>query len=159
MRHRSSLYALFAAMLLSGALVACGGDDAPSKEEFAQNADKVCADVEDRFQQLDNADPDSLKELESMIGDIKSTGDAGIKRLEGLERPDGDAGKQAEEFVSATKSEWNEQAVPALDELTKAARDKDEVALRSAVRKLDALQNTPSEKIAEDLGADECAEG
>jgi hypothetical protein len=159
MRHLSIPRALVATLLLTMALTGCGGDDAPSREEFAQNADKICSDVEDRVQQLDNADPDSPAELERTIDDIKSAIDAGIARLRGLERPDGEAGDTAEEFVTTLDREFEQQLVPALDQLADAARSRDEVAARAAVRKLDALQNSPSERIAERLGADECAEG
>jgi hypothetical protein len=159
MRHRSILRSSVLILVLGAVLAGCGGDDAPSKEEFAQEADKVCAKVEDRIQELDNADPDSPAEFEQLIDDIKATGNAGVAQLKDLERPDGDTGEQAEQFVTATTREWEQQGVPALDELVEAVRSKDEVALRAAGRKLDALENSPSEKIATQLGADECAEG
>jgi hypothetical protein len=159
MRHRSISRALFAGVVASLAVASCGGDSGPSKEDYAQDLDKVCASVEDRFQRLQEVDPESVSELERMIDDMKSAGDAAIVKMEDLERPDGEAGEQAQQYLAAQRKEWKEQAVPALDQLVEAARKKDELALRSAVRKLDALQNPPSERIATELGADECAEG
>ena len=37
---------LFAIPLAAIAFAGCGGDDAPSKEDFAADAEKICADLE-----------------------------------------------------------------------------------------------------------------
>jgi hypothetical protein len=157
MRHHSILLVV-AALLVSATLASCG-DEGPSKEDYAQDLDKICAAAEDRFQELDNTNPESLAEVERLVARIKSAGNAAIAKMEDLERPDGDAGEQAQRYLTAQRREWEQQAIPALDQLVGAVRRKDELELRSAVRKLDALQNAPSERIAAQLGADECAEG
>jgi hypothetical protein len=159
MRHRLALQSTVVILLLGATLAACDGNDAPSKEEFAEEADRICAAAEDRIQEIDNADPDSPAELERVINKVKATGNAGVARLEKVELPDGEDGEKAKQFVTTSSREWKEQQVPALDELVAAVNAKDEIKLRSAGRKLDSLQNLPSEKIATDLGADECAEG
>jgi hypothetical protein len=158
-RTRSSL--VLAILLLAAAsfVAACGGgDDAPSRAEFAKNADAICADVEKDINTLDKVNPETPAELSNLIDQLKSKFNDGVQRLADLDRPDGDDGKTADEFVTALQSEFKGQAIPALDELETAAKEKDRVKLRAAARKLDALEDSRSEDLARKLGAKKCAE-
>jgi hypothetical protein len=159
-RTRSS-FALAALLLAAACIVAaCGdsGDDAPSRAEFAQNADSICADVEKDINTLDKVNPETPAELANLIDQLKAKFNDGVDRLAALERPSGDDGKTAEEFVTALQSEFEEQAIPALDALEQAAKEQDRAKLRAAARKLDALEDTRSEDLARKLGAKKCAE-
>jgi hypothetical protein len=141
------------------AVAACGGgDDAPSREEFARNADGVCADIERQLKSLNRINPNTPGELSAFLGQLKSRINEGVKRLSELDRPEGDAGKTADEFISTLDDELRNQAIPALDELEAAAKKRDQIKLRAAVRKLDALEETRSDQLARELGADKCGE-
>lgn len=145
--------------VIAGVLSACGGDDAPSQEEFAKNADGVCTDVEQELKSLGKINANSPEELSGLVDQLKSRINEGVERLTKLDRPKGDAGKTAEDFVNTLNNELRTQAIPALDELQQAARERDRVKLRAAGRKLDALSETRSDQLARKLGADECAQG
>jgi hypothetical protein len=155
---RSWLGASLTLAVLAPAVAACGGDDAPSREEFARNADGICADIERELKSLNRINPNTPGELSAFLGQLKSRINEGVKRLSELERPEGDAGKTADEFISTLDDELRQQAIPALDELEAAAKQRDEIKLRAAARKLDALKETRSDRLARELGADKCGE-
>jgi hypothetical protein len=156
MRNRVVPFAVLAA-IAAGLLVGCGGSDPPSKQEFAQNADKICADVESRVNELNKANPQSISDLTRFIDQLKSTVDDGINRLQGLDRPKGDAGNTAKQFTDTLDTEYKDQVLPALDQLEKAVVDRDKKALRAASKRLDAVKDTKSNQLAAQLGAKKCA--
>jgi hypothetical protein len=146
---------LLAALAL--ALTACNGDDAPSQEEYAQDAERVCRDAFSRLEAVgSNAEtPQDIAEaVNSVIAETRRT----IERLEGLERPEGDAGEAAGDFVAAIRSEANQEAIPALQDLRDALEDRDEQAARDAAERLQSLDTSSSDRFARELGATECAE-
>src|ERR1041384_8309581 len=104
MRNRVVPFAVLAA--IAAILAGCGGSDAPSKQEFAQNADKICSDVESRVNELNKANPQSVSDLTRFIDQLKATVDDGINRLQGLDRPKGDAGDTAKQFTDTLDSEY-----------------------------------------------------
>ena len=73
-----------------------------------------------------------------------------------LERPEGDAGKTAEEFTEGFKSELNNKIVPALEDLQAALREKDVQGVQEAAEKLQSLETSKSDKAARELGATAC---
>ena len=64
---------LFAIPLAALAFAGCGGDDAPSKEDFAADAEKICADLEKQGDELSKAEPDSVEEVSTFATDAKKT--------------------------------------------------------------------------------------
>jgi hypothetical protein len=145
-------------LTLPTALTACGGDDAPSREDYAKNADGICADIERELSSLNKLDPNTPEELSGFITQLKSKINEGVDRLSNLDRPEGDAGRTADQFINALEDEIGNQAIPALDELEAAGKERDRAKLRAAVRKLEALEQTRSDQLARELGADKCAE-
>jgi hypothetical protein len=145
-------------VLMSLGLVACDDDggSAPSRAEFAKDAEKICKDTE--------------KELESFgeeVGGPAEAGEAIDKVIEAsrkaaddladLERPEGDAGETATKFAEGFQQELEDKLVPALEELKRALQAKDQQALQEAVTKLQALEATESDRYARELGIRACA--
>jgi hypothetical protein len=152
------------AVAATGGVASCGGGgsgggggDAPSKQEFARNADKICADVEQRVSDLNKVKPRSLSDLTHFIERLKDAVSDGVTRLQALERPSGEAGRTARQFTDALDREYQRQVLPALNQLEKAVADRDEKALQVASRKLQATQSRESDRLASALGATKCA--
>ena len=149
---------LFAIPLAALAFAGCGGDDAPSKEDFAADAEKICADLEKQGDELSKAEPDSVEEVSKFATDAKKTAEDAVKRIQDLEVPDGADGDKAKEWQDAVASEAEEQLIPALDELKKAADENDEQALVAAAQKIEGLESGKSDALAKEIGAEGCAD-
>ena len=152
-----------ALLLFSFGLVACGDDDdgggggdAPSKQEFAKQADKICKETEKEFESIGEGaeSPDEVANaIDKVIDESKNAADD----LVALDRPDGADGETATKFVETFKSELNEKLVPALEDVKKALEAKDAQAVQQAVSKLQGLEATESDKYARELGATNCS--
>jgi hypothetical protein len=152
-------------VLMSFGLVACGDDDdgggggdAPSKAEFAKQADKICKETEKEFESIGEGaeSPDEVSNaIDKVIDESKSAADD----LVALDRPDGADGETATKFVETFKQELNEKLVPALEDVKKALEAKDAQAVQEAAANLQKLEATESDKYARDLGATACSGG
>ena len=145
--------------LLGFGIAACGGDDdsgsAPTKAEFAQDADKICQDTEKEIEKIGQSasSPDALADaIDKVIAASKNA----ANKLTDLERPDGDAGDTATKFAEGFDQELNDQLIPALEKLKKAIQDKDAQAAQAAAADLQKLESTQSDKYARELGATAC---
>jgi hypothetical protein len=147
-----------AALLIASALAlaSCGG---VSKDDYAQDLDEICSDIEDQTERIRNASPDNPAELTGQLDDLRDAITAGIGRMKDLERPDGDDGQKGEEYVNELETTLNGEVVPALDDLQAAVEAKDQRRIQAAATRLQAIDEERSDQLAEDLGADECAEG
>jgi hypothetical protein len=145
-------------VLLVCAIASCGGDDAPSQEDFADRANEICRQAEASLENVgENAEsPQDLIEAVDRV--IEESRDA-VDQLADLERPEGDAGETAQEFVTATRKEIQDEGVPALEELRDALESGDEQAVGQAARRLQGIDSNESNRAARELGANECAEG
>jgi hypothetical protein len=149
-------------MLLFGiGLAACGGGDddsggdAPSKQEFAKNAEQICRNAEQELEQIGEG-ASSPEDLSAALGKaLNRTRDA-ADELVNLERPDGADGEAATKFVEGFKQEFDEQLAPAIEDLRDAVKEKDQQAVEEAASKLQSLENTESDKYARQIGADAC---
>lgn len=135
-------------------LAACGG---VSKEDYAQKLDEICADVERQTAAIGDSQPASPDELSQRLDQIRATTRRGIERMKKVERPDGEAGGTAATYLSELEGTLNQQVLPALDEFERAARSKSQARIRAAATRLQAINEEKSRRLAEDLGADECA--
>ena len=147
-----TLTLLFATALFVGA---CGGDDAPTREEFAENASRICREAEQSLEQLGEG-AETPEEVSKVI-------DKGIKRtqqaadeLSDLDRPEGEDGETAGTFVEGFEKQLNDKLVPALEDLKQAIDDKDQQAVQQAAQKLQGLENDASDQAARKLGATDC---
>ncbi len=150
-----SLPALAAAAAL--AIAGCG-EDKPTREEFAASAEKVCADLEKQSERLSNSEPDNVEEIAQFARDARKTAEDAVKRVQALEVPDGDDGEKAKQWQDAVEREAQDELIPALDQLEKAANDNDQQALLAAAQKIQGLESEESDKLARDIGAEGCAD-
>ena len=144
------------AVVLALAVGACGG---VSKEDYARDLDEVCADIEATTERIGQAEVDNPAELSNQLGDIRTAIRDGIDRMKDIERPEGDDGEKADEYVTKLEQTLNQQVIPALDELETAVRQKNQAKIRAAATRLQAIDEEDTDRLAKDLGADECAEG
>jgi hypothetical protein len=149
---------LLALLLIPTALglAACGG---VSKDDYAQDLDEICSDIEDQAQKIQQAEPDNPAELTGQLDDLRDAITEGIDRMKDLERPDGGDGDKAGEYVDELETTLNGEVVPALDDLEAAVEAGDRAKIQSAATRLQSIDSDESDRLAEELGADECAEG
>jgi Tfp pilus assembly protein PilP len=146
------------AVLAAAVAMGCGGGGSTSKHDFADKADQICADVSKRVAQLNQASPRSVAELTNFIEQLKKTEKDGIVRLQALDLPKGQAGTTAKQFTDALDREFNEQVLPALNQVERAVRKKDRKALKAASKRLQKAQKEKkSTLLAAQLGASRCA--
>jgi hypothetical protein len=138
-------------------LLGCGGDegDTPSKQEFAENANRICRETEKEFEQIGQS-ADSPEELVDVLDKAIDKSQAAADDLVELDRPEGADGEAASKFVEGFKSELNEKLVPAIEDLKQAVKDKDAQAVQEAAQRLQQLEATQSDRYARELGATAC---
>jgi nucleotide-binding universal stress UspA family protein len=148
--------------LLAFAAASCDGDDAPSQapsqEDFAEQANKICRDAKQSLESVaEGADgpEDIVEAIDEVIEESRNT----VDQLADLERPEGDAGETAEQFVDATRTEIQEKGIPGLEELRGAVESEDQEAIQEAATRLQGIDSSASNRTARALGATECAEG
>ena len=152
-------YSALAILLVSLGIAACGGDDdsgsAPSKSEYAKNAEKICQDTEKQLENIGDG-AERPEEVANAIDKVIDKGRKAADDLVALERPEGTAGETAEDFSEGFRSELNDQIVPALEDLQAALKKKDVQAVQAAAKKLQDLETSRSDKAARELGANAC---
>jgi hypothetical protein len=143
--------------LLAFGLAACGDDDdAPSRQQFADRADEICADADASLESVAEG-AESPDEIADAVDRVIEESEDALNRLSDLERPEGDAGETAEEFIEATRSEIRDKGIPALEDLRDAIRSGDQEAVQEAAQELQAVNTDRSEAAAKKLGANRCA--
>ena len=152
-RSRTAAAVTAAVAVLAG----CGGG--VSKEDYAQDLDEICSELEEQLESIGRIEPDNPSELSSQLDKVRNAIDGGIQDLKGIERPDGEVGETGQEYVESLESTFQEQFLPALEQLEEAVKTKDRVKIRAAATRLQSLDEERTEELARDLGADECAEG
>jgi hypothetical protein len=151
---------LIAAALVAAAMAGCGGGSSSSKSGFADKADQICADVSKHVAELNQASPRSVTELTSFIEQLKKTEQDGIVRLQALKLPSGQDGTTAKQFTDTLQREFNQQVLPALNQVEAAVKKRDRKALKAASVRLQKAQKAKqSTLLAARLGASQCAAG
>ena len=141
------------------AFAACGGEDGPSREEFAAEAEKICADLERQGDRLSQSEPDNIGEIATFAQEARGAAEDAVNRIGELEVPGGDEGETAQQWKDAVENEANDQLIPALDSLEKAAKDNDPQALQEAAQQLQQLdESSESDRLAREIGAEGCAD-
>jgi hypothetical protein len=135
-----------------------GGDNSPSRADFAERANQICRKAEQSLEKVgENAEtPQDIVDAVDRV--IRESRDA-VDQLADLERPEGNAGQRADAFVEATRSEIEDEGIPALEELRDAIESGDQQAVGQAAARLQGIDSGDSNRAARALGADECAEG
>ena len=144
-----------AVLIVGLALLGCGGEDAPSKEEFANDADRICRDTEKELEEIGQS-ADSPEELADVLDKAIDKTREAADDLADLERPEGADGDTAEKFVEGFRSELNNTLAPAIEDLQQAVEDKDPQAVQEAAAQLQQLEASKSDRYARGLGASAC---
>ena len=145
-------------MAVAGALVlaGCGGDDAPSRADFAEQADKICQDAKDKIEGLE--EPKDFNDIERYASDLDQAVADANKRLGDLHVPEGEDGEKAEAFQQAFAADYENQVKPKVEELRQAADAKDEQAVLRAAQSAQEIETPRTDRLARDVGADGCAQ-
>ena len=141
-------------LLLSAGLAACGGDDA-LEEGVRPEREPDCRDTQKEFEQVGKS-AGNPKEVADAIDKVVDQSKKAADDLVALDRPEGDAGKKAEQFTEGFKSDLNNKMVPALEDLQAALRAKDVQGVQKAAAKLQGLEAGKSDQYARELGATAC---
>lgn len=141
-RRRSALLFILGAILLLAA--AC---TEPSTEEFVSEADAICGEAEERFQELDP--PQTVDEAANFVQEAETEMNDLISRLQELEVPE----ESQDDFNTVLTN--LEQAVARFDELSAAATDDDLVRFREIYVDLQA-NSAAAEEAAQNIGLEHC---
>jgi hypothetical protein len=145
--------------LLSIGLVACGdddGDSAPSKQEFANDAERICKETEKALEGF-GEDVGSTEEAADALDKVIERARKGADQLADLDRPEGETGETATKFAEGFKKELEQKLVPALEALKSALQSGDPQKIQEAASKLQSLEATESDRYARELGIRACA--
>lgn len=145
--------------LLAFALASCGGgDDAPSQEDYADRASEICREAERSLEDVAEG-AQSPEEIAQAVDRVIEESRNAVDELADLERPEGEAGETAQEFVESNRRQIEGEAIPVLEDLREALEDRDQQAAQEAARRLQEIDSGPTTRTARRLGADACAEG
>jgi hypothetical protein len=144
------LCALLVLFTLAVGAVGCGGDDKPSKEEFAADLDNVCAKSNEKVQKVKA--PKTVKEIGTFTRATRPILEDSIKEAEELELPEEDA-DGFEAYIQSSKSSLSE-----LDDLEKAADAGDVKAVRRVFAET-TKGNNERDAQAKKLGLKKCGTG
>jgi len=162
MRGRHGPGILFGVVLIllgaAGVVASCGGDDAPSQEDFADQANEICREVEQSLENVAEG-AESPEEIADAVDRVIEESRKTVDELADLERPEGEAGETAQNFVDATRKEVQDEGIPALERLREALVSEDQEATQEAALRLQRIDSTASNAAARKLGATACAGG
>ena len=147
--------------LLAFAIASCGGDDddeAPSQADFAQRANEICRQAEASLEEV-GKNAETPQDIVVAVDRVIEESRVVVDQLADLDRPEGQAGQTAEEFVEATRKEIEDEGIPALEDLRQAIESGDQKAVAEAAGRLQNVDSSDSNRAAQEIGADECAEG
>jgi ElaB/YqjD/DUF883 family membrane-anchored ribosome-binding protein len=143
--------------LLALGMADCGGDDAPSREDFADRANEICRDAERVLEDVGEK-AETPEEIANAVDRVIEESRNAVDELGELERPEGEAGETAERFVDSTRKEIEDRGIPALEDLRDAVENEDQQAVEDASQRLKEIDTDESNRAADDLGANACAE-
>jgi hypothetical protein len=144
--------------LLAFALASCGGDDPPSQQDYAERASEICREAERTLEDVAEG-AQSPEELAQAVGRVIEESRNAVDELEDLERPEGEAGERAQEFVEASRTEIEGKGIPVLEDLRDALEDGDAQAAQEAAQRLRQIDSSQSNRTARAVGADACGDG
>jgi hypothetical protein len=145
-------------MLLAFAAASCDGDDAPSREEFAEQANEICRETKKSLEDVAEG-ADEPEDIVEAIDELIEASRNAVAELDDLERPEGEAGETAEQFLDATRTEIQDEGIPLLQELRGAVKSEDRGAVQEAAVRLRRIDTSATNKAARKIGATDCAEG
>jgi hypothetical protein len=145
--------------LLALAIVSCGGGDdgeeAPSQADFAKRANQICRQAEASLEEV-GKDAKTPQDIVDAVDRVIEESRAAVDQLADLDRPDGQAGQRADEFVEATRREIEDEGIPALEDLRGAIESGDQKAVGEAAARLQNIDSSDSNRAARAIGAGRC---
>ena len=144
-------------VLIAIGLSACGGDDAPSRQDFADQAEKICQNAEKQLQSV-GQNASSPTEIANAIDKVIDQSQSSLDDLRDLDQPDGADGEAAERFVKALERDIEDKGIPALEDLRDALKDNDQQAAQEAAQRLQAIETSNTDELAKKIGATDCGE-
>jgi hypothetical protein len=149
--------ALVPLLALSLLLPACNSDDTPTKAEFAKEAERICKQAQDDLQDIGQG-AESPDELAGVVEDVVERLRQSVEELNDLQRPDGDAGETAGRFVDAIDSQISDEGIPLLEDFRDAVEKNDRQAAQQALAKLEQIDESQTDSLARQIGAQACVE-
>jgi hypothetical protein len=146
--HSRGLRLVAVVSLAALALSACGGDGALSKDEFIEQADEICEDIDQQIAEL--GEPENREAFEELVDEGTEITNDGLERLRALEPPAEDR-DQINRMLDKI-----EEAVELLPEIQVALEDRDVEALQTLQSEVQAAASE-AQTIAEDYGFEQCA--
>ena len=138
---------LATAVLSAMVFGACGGG--LSKEEYIEQADEICQDAQDEFNEMEQ--PQSLDELEPFVNEARDRTEELIGKLRDLEPPE-EIADQAETMLDNL-----DEAVGRFPDLLDAAEDQDVEEIQAI--NADIQENVDAaNEAAQDIGLEECGD-
>jgi hypothetical protein len=147
---------LAAVALLCAALGGCGGSSAPSRADWGKDVDRICATLDDSVQALQREAPNSTGELVSFADRLERVIDDGVRKLRGVQRPDGADGGKAQRWLDELQHHDDTVVKPALAALKAAALRKDTAAIQRAVQRIQQADDSRVKALARAAGARGC---
>ena len=156
---RSGLPRLLAALLAAAALVAaaaCGGNgdsggeaeaERLTKEEYIAQADAVCQEAEDRFDEL--GDAQTIEEAAALGDEAVTIGEEQLEQLRALRPPVEDEATIQEAY------DLLEQQLAVARDLVEALREEDQAAAQELIAEGERL-NEEADAIAAEYGLQVC---
>ena len=135
------------------ALAACGG---ASREDFANEANAICRDIEADIERINQGEIRSLQQAQERVESLSGKLDEAVRRLRAVEVPGGEDGEAAEAYVSEF-TRRAEVAGDALDDFIPALRRRDEEAIRELGERVQGLDDARLDELARAAGATGCA--
>ena len=150
-------YTTAAALALALAVAGCGGSgSAPTRAEYARNADRLCVQLEQQVNEAERGSPTSSAEIGAYADRVARALSRGVQALDNVRRPDGKDGAKAKAYVDELRRQVDDEARPALRELKAAAARGDRAGVQAAVRRLRTVDSSKLDRLARAAGADGC---
>jgi hypothetical protein len=154
--RRARAAALIAAIGMT--VAGCGaGDGAPTRAEYARNADRLCVQLEQQVAEAERGSPASAAEIGAYADRVARALSRGVQALDNVRRPEGKAGATAKALVDELRRQVDDEARPALRELKAAAARGDKAGVQAAVGRLRTVDSSKLDRLARAAGAEGCA--
>jgi len=142
-------------LLAAGLLVAgCGGgSSAPTRQEYAKSAGSICNDLERSVKGLGASN--DLQDLQRQFADARRKFDQAIAKLADLDRPSGQDGDLADQWI-ASLQQAQRQFDSGLDDLVAGLKAGDKARIKRASDRIGAIATSKAQDLGSRLGVKSC---
>jgi uncharacterized protein YukE len=146
---------LVAAMTVALVLAVQGCAGGISTEEYGDALNRVCAKLRRETSKLSARPPGSEPALDRRLDGVRDATERALAQMKAIERPEGDDGAAAAEYVQRTDRLYHDKIFPGMQRLEDAL-DHGPKALKRAQKGLMAADDAIANDLARELGADRC---